>query len=220
MIIKRRLQKLMISLLTATFVVTSFGGTYHATALAAEVSQDNTANNAILGGVLLLGLVALTSHDHKTNATPTPQATESTSTVPSPVVTTPSSSGTSSEEQLAFNLLNKDRQANGLKALKLNKNLVSLAENYAQDMINRNYFDHYNPEGQSPFDRMTKAGIHYSYAGENIAINNSPAGAETAFMNSSGHRANILNANYTDVGVGVRHDKNGSLYVVQEFIAK
>jgi uncharacterized protein YkwD len=67
---------------------------------------------------------------------------------------------------------------------------------------------------------MTAAGISYKTAGENLAINTSVATAETAFMNSSGHRANILNSGYTDVGVGVVRNSGGQVYVVQEFISK
>ena len=57
------------------------------------------------------------------------------------------------------------------KPLKFNSQLTALGGTYAQDMINRNFFAHYNPEGQTPFDRMKQAGISYSYAGENLAIN-------------------------------------------------
>lgn len=135
---------------------------------------------------------------------------------PAPAPTTPSA-GTTVEEQQAVNLLNADRAASGLPALRVNSQLTGLAEDYAQEMINRNFFSHTNPEGQSPFDRMRQRGISFGYAGENLAINSSVADAETAFMNSSGHRANILNPNYTQVGIGVKHGSNGSVYVVQEF---
>ena len=87
-------------------------------------------------------------------------------------------------------------------------------------MIQRGYFSHYNPEGLSPFDRMSRAGISYRTAGENLAINVSVPAAEQAFMNSSGHRANILNSSYTEVGIGVVHSPSGSVYVVQEFIGR
>ena len=126
-------------------------------------------------------------------------------------------SGLSAEEQQAFNLLNADRAANGLAPLRLNSQLVGLAEYYAQDMINRHFFSHNNPEGQTPFDRMRQRGISFGYAGENLAINSSVSAAEQAFMNSAGHRANILNSHYTQVGVGVRHSSQGGVYVVQEF---
>lgn len=147
----------------------------------------------------------------------TPVANQGTSTAGS-TAAAPSVAGLTADEAKAFQLLNADRAANGLPALKINMNLVRLAERYAQDMINRNYFSHYNPEGQSPFDRMKQAGISYRYAGENLAINRNVTAAEKAFMNSSGHRANILSRNYTEVGIGVRYDAAGSVYVVQEFI--
>ncbi|VBB06575.1 Hypothetical protein LUCI_1811 [Lucifera butyrica] len=154
-------------------------------------------------------------------------------TIPSPAttVTTPPASNTSpasnsagsavsSDEQQALRLLNADRAAQGLPALRLNSQLTALAESYTQDMVRRNFFSHTNPEGQSPFDRMRQAGISYVYAGENLAINQNVAAAETAFMNSAGHRANILNPHYTDVGIGVTRSSNGSVYVAQEFIGR
>lgn len=144
--------------------------------------------------------------------TPAPQPKPSPAPVPSP---TPS--GLTADEQKAVDLLNADRAANGLPPLRVNLKLTGLARDYAQDMINRNFFSHYNPEGKSPFDRMRAYGIRYGYAGENLAINSSVAGAERAFMNSPGHRANILNSHYTQVGIGVRYSPRGSVYVVQEF---
>jgi uncharacterized protein YkwD len=117
-------------------------------------------------------------------------------------------------------LLNNDRAKNGLPALKSNSQLTRVAESHAKDMIARGYFAHNTPEGKTPFQRMQEAGITYSTAGENLAINSSVAAAETAFMNSSGHRANILNSSYTDVGVGVVQNSSGQMYVVQEFIRK
>jgi uncharacterized protein YkwD len=124
----------------------------------------------------------------------------------------------SAAERQAVALMNADRHAQGLADLKVDSRLTNLGEKYAQDMINRNFFSHTNPEGQSPFDRMKQAGVSYSYAGENIAINQSVPAAETAFMNSADHRANILNTHYSNVGIGVAYDKNGAVYVVQEFI--
>lgn len=123
----------------------------------------------------------------------------------------------SSESQQALNLLNQDRANQGLPPLRLNAQLSNLALYYAQDMSNRQFFSHNNPEGQSPFDRMHKWGVPFGYAGENLAINVNIASAEQAFMNSSGHRANILNPHYTQVGIGVQHTSRGNVYVVQEF---
>lgn len=233
---KKFARMLMLSFLMFSLTVTSWGGAFATAALAAEAGaeEDSSAgdtaapNKAVLGGLLAIGLIAAFSghHDSTPANNQTPSSTSNSSNTNQNTTTnTTSSSGSSSntgslsaDEQRALTLLNNDRAANGLPALRANSKLNSLAENYAQDMINRNFFSHYNPEGQSPFDRMSQAGIRYSYAGENLAINNSVTSAETAFMNSPGHRANILNPNYTEVGLGVRYDSKGSVYVVQEFI--
>ena len=228
-ILKKLAGKVILGLLVGSLVTTSFGGSFASAVLAAEpevAEQQDHDNNGITTGIIALGLLALLakggSHGGDGDAakattpqTTNPQTTNSGSNAGSGST---ASGNVKSAEQEAFNLLNADRTKNGLPALKMNSQLGTLAENYAKDMVNRNFFSHYNPEGQSPFDRMNQAGIKYSYAGENLAINTSPAAAETAFMNSSGHRANILNTNYTDVGLGVAYDSNGRIYVVQEFI--
>jgi len=207
-------------------VTTSFGGAFASAVLAAtpgpETQEENTtiADNKIVGGLLAVGLIAAVMSKHGDKAPANGSSSPSNNGTTAGSSSGSSGSGLTADEQQAFNLLNADRQANGLAPLKINMSLVGLAENYAQDMINRNFFSHYNPEGQSPFDRMAQAGISYRYAGENLAINSSVAGAEKAFMNSSGHKANILSPNYTEVGIGVRYSSNGSVYVVQEFIGR
>lgn len=223
---------LFAGLLAMTLMTTSVGGAFASSVQAAtpgEVETDSVAshnNKGLIGGLIAVGIIAAIaskggsdkgSSDTSNRQNSTSNNTGSTTTTPTTSTTV---SGLTAEEQQALKLLNADRAAKGLSALKANLALTGLAENYAQDMINRGYFSHYNPEGQSPFDRMKNAGISYNYAGENLAINTDVTAAETAFMNSSGHRANILNANYTEVGIGVRHDSKGSAYVVQEFIGK
>ncbi|WP_051171600.1 CAP domain-containing protein [Sporomusa ovata] len=79
------------------------------------------------------------------------------------------------------------------------------------------YFNHTNLQGQSPFDRLKANGITYRSAGENIGYNYSVKKLEEAWMNSPGHRANILNTSYTHVGLGLYPGENGSLYGVQVF---
>lgn len=215
--------------LTVSLITTSFGGAFATAALAAtpEVSNQEVKsedNKGLIAGIAAVGLISLLSNHggDKAQTTPAKTVTTTPATGNSTVTSTASASSasTSTDEKRAFDLLNADRASNGLKALKFNSQLTNLGEKYAQDMINRNFFSHTNPEGQSPFDRMKQAGISYSYAGENIAINSNVTTAEQAFMNSSGHRANILNTTYTEVGIGVRYDANGSAHVVQEFIGK
>lgn len=221
----------LLGLLIFTLTVTSAGGSFATAALAAQASGQAEQSEVkqegnIAVGLAALGLIAVLANRHDKNSDNT--ATQGSSGAASATGTSGSSSssgsttpatGLTADEQRAVDLMNADRQAAGLAPLKVNLSLVRLAENYAQDMINRNFFSHYNPEGKSPFDRMSAAGISYRYAGENLAINTSVDKAEVAFMNSSGHRANILNPNFTEVGIGVRY-KGGSVYVVQEFIGK
>ncbi len=74
---------------------------------------------------------------------------------------------------------------------------------HSQDMVDRNFFDHTNPSGESPFQRMAEAGYNYSTAGENIAAGNSTAAATMdQWMNSDGHCGNIMNPAFTELGVG------------------
>ena len=129
-----------------------------------------------------------------------------------------SSANVAAAEKNAVELMNADRRANGLSDLKVSSAVTAVARSHAQDMVNRKFFSHSNPDGKTPSDRLKAAGISYSAVGENIAENTSVQAAETAFMNSSGHRANILNSNYTTVGIGVAYDSAGNVYVVQDFI--
>lgn len=131
---------------------------------------------------------------------------------------TTSSSDVTTAEQKAVELLNADRRANGLSDLKVSSALTAVARSHAQDMVDRNFFSHTNPDGKTLSDRLNQAGISFSAAGENIAENTSVQTAETSFMNSSGHRSNILNSTYTTVGIGVAFDSAGHVYVVQDFI--
>ena len=121
-------------------------------------------------------------------------------------------------QRQALKLLNNDRKEKGLAPLQFNPHLSKLAENYAKDMIKRDFFSHVNPEGQSPFERMQEQKIVYNYAGENLAFNESVYAAQQAFMHSPEHKANILNVNYTQVGIGIVEASRGRVFVVQEFI--
>lgn len=125
-----------------------------------------------------------------------------------------------SDEQEVFDLINAKRVANGLPVLKTDDELQNVARIKAQDMVDNNYFSHTSPIYGSPFDMIKKFGISYKTAGENIAGNSSNSGAVNAWMNSSGHKANILNSsfNYTGIGV-VKSPKYGKVYV-QMFMGK
>jgi uncharacterized YkwD family protein len=112
-------------------------------------------------------------------------------------------------------LVNQERSKAGLAPLASDAALANMALDKAKDMYNNNYFDHNSPTYGSPFDMMKAYGISYSYAGENIAKGQrNPDEVMNAWMNSAGHRQNILSPNFTKIGVAYY---NGEW--VQEFIA-
>ncbi|CAG0987768.1 hypothetical protein PLCT2_02286 [Planctomycetaceae bacterium] len=108
-------------------------------------------------------------------------------------------------------LVNQERANNGgLPPLTNNAAVAQVAYDHSWDMRSRGFFSHTNPGGASPFDRMAYAGIAYSSAGENIAMGYAtPNDVMAGWMASSGHRANILNTSYTEIGIGVREGPGG-----------
>lgn len=100
-------------------------------------------------------------------------------------------------------LINAERKKQGLQPLTINNEMTKVARLKAKDMIDNNYFSHQSPTYGSPFDMLKKYGISYRTAGENIAGNQTVQKAHTSLMNSTGHRANILNSQYTEVGIGI-----------------
>ena len=127
----------------------------------------------------------------------------------------------SSFQQEVVRLVNVERSKRGLSQLTFNAELSNVATIKSQDMINKNYFSHTSPTYGSPFDMMKKFNISYKAAGENIAKGQtSPAQVVNSWMNSQGHRENILSTKFTDIGIGVAKDSNGTLYWTQMFIGK
>lgn len=119
-------------------------------------------------------------------------------------------------EKEVVRLVNEIRVKNGLKTLTENWELSRMARYKSQDMHDLKYFSHTTPTYGSPFDMMKSFGFTYRTAGENIAMGyKTPQAVVDAWMNSPGHRANILNASYTQIGVG--YVASGS-YWTQEFI--
>ncbi len=121
-----------------------------------------------------------------------------------------------SVEQEVVTLVNAERAKEGLPALKEEWELSRVAKYKSQDMHDKKYFDHTSPTYGTPFTMMKNFGITYKSAGENIAMGQRSAEEVVkAWMNSAGHRANILNKNYTHIGVGYVKDGN---YWTQMFI--
>ncbi|RAP75605.1 hypothetical protein DL346_18445 [Paenibacillus montanisoli] len=126
---------------------------------------------------------------------------------------------TGSIQQQILQAVNAERSKAGLQPLTLNASLSKVAQTKSQDMRDKNYFDHNSPTYGSPFDMMKQFGINYSYAGENIAAGQKGVQAVmTAWMNSEGHRKNILSPNFTQLGVGYAAGGNMSPYWTQQFI--
>ncbi len=122
----------------------------------------------------------------------------------------------SSYESEVIRLVNEIRQQNGLRPLAANWELSRVARYKSQDMRDNGYFSHNSPTYGTPFQMLSAFGLSYRTAGENIAKGYaSPQAVVNGWMNSSGHRANILNASYTQIGVGY---VSGGNYWTQLFI--
>ncbi|MEU0200711.1 MULTISPECIES: CAP domain-containing protein [unclassified Streptomyces] len=118
-------------------------------------------------------------------------------------------SGESAAAAQVLALVNDERAKVGCSPLAANSALTELAQNYSEDMAARGFFDHTDPDGQTPWDRAEKAGIS-NLGGENIARGQADAAAVMdAWMNSPGHRANILNCDFKTLGVGVEFGSGG-----------
>ena len=125
-------------------------------------------------------------------------------------------SAVSAYETEVIRLVNEIRQENGLKALTANWELSRVARYKSQDMKDRGYFAHNSPTYGTPFQMIKAFGLSFRTAGENIAKGYAtPQAVVNGWMNSSGHRANILNASYTQIGVGYVAQGN---YWTQMFI--
>ena len=119
-------------------------------------------------------------------------------------------------EQEVIRLVNEIRVQNGLSALTYNWELSRVARYKSQDMVENRYFSHTSPTYGTPFQMIRSFGLSYRSAGENIAYGQrTPQAVVNAWMNSSGHRANILSSSYTQIGVG--YVANGH-YWTQMFI--
>lgn len=129
------------------------------------------------------------------------------------------SEGTVSQlERQVVELTNAEREKNGIQPLKMNAKLANVAKVKSQDMSDNNYFSHNSPQYGDPFEMMQQFNVDYSSAAENIAAGQTSAEQVVSqWMNSEGHRKNILNEKFTEIGVG--HVEGGShgAYFTQMF---
>ncbi|MEU5951650.1 sigma-70 family RNA polymerase sigma factor [Streptomyces sp. NPDC047525] len=154
---------------------------------------------------------------------PSPKPTPSKTKTPKPKATTPkptrstsapqapqAPAGSSSYSAEVTRLANAERAKSGCGPLTLNSKLGNAAQGHSDDMAERDFFDHTNPDGKDPGDRVTAAGYQWSTYGENIAAGQrTPAAVMDSWMNSSGHRANILNCSFKEIGIGYRQGSGG-----------
>lgn len=151
-------------------------------------------------------------------ATPVSQPKPANPNVQQPQSSAPSQ--LTADEKAMVDLINQERTKHGLPQLQVDMQLTGVARVKAQDMVKSGYFSHTSPTYGSPFQMMRSFGITYRAAAENIAQNWSVTGAHLSFMNSSGHRTNILNPSYTHVGIGIVNGGRFGMTFVQMFIQK
>lgn len=155
-----------------------------------------------------------------TPKTTTPQPTPAPKQEPTPAQPQAAPKDVSQDEQALLNLVNKARADAGVGPLAFDMELMKVARIKAKDMVDNNYFSHQSPTYGSPFDMMKQFGISFKTAGENIAGNNTVEGAFKAWMNSEGHKKNILNGKFNYTGVGIVESKTYGKVLVQMFIGR
>lgn len=149
---------------------------------------------------------------------PKPAAPAPAAPAPKPAAPAPATGDVGQYVQQVIDLTNAQRSKNGLPALKADSQLSGVAQKKSADMAQNNYFSHTSPTYGSPFDMMRDFGVTYKSAGENIAQGQrTPQEVVNAWMNSEGHRKNILSSNFTHIGVG--YEKSGNHWT-QMFIGK
>ncbi|MFH9618125.1 CAP domain-containing protein [Streptomyces pratensis] len=149
-------------------------------------------------------------------ATSTPAAPKPSSAAPSTKPAAPASPSSTSAQAAVLALVNQERAKVGCTPVTTSASLTALAQDLSEDMAARDFFGHTDPDGATPWDRAEAAGVQ-GLGGENIARGQADAQAVMdAWMNSDGHRANILNCDYKTLGVGV-HLGSGGPWWTQDF---
>jgi uncharacterized protein YkwD len=166
------------------------------------------------------------SGTYATTGTKTPAPTATPAPTPAPTsgsggtATTPPVTGSmSADERRMIDMVNQDRADNGLPALTFDAGLRAGALAHSKDMSENNYFSHTSPTYGDFGTRVKASGVKYTASGENIAMYGSVEAAEAGFMNSPGHRANIL-GNYTRVGIGIVYNQSKGAYYITQWFAK
>jgi uncharacterized protein YkwD len=167
-----------------------------------------------------LDKIAITPADVPAPTTPPVPTTPPPSTSPTAPPASPSGPPEEvlTQEAAVVTLVNQERAKAGCQPLRMDDRLTAAARGHSADMAARGYFDHTTPEGVSFADRITKAGYRWMAAAENIAKGQrDPASVMNSWMNSPGHRTNILNCGYKDIGVGLAYDSGKTPLWTQDF---
>jgi uncharacterized protein YkwD len=178
-------------------------------------SSAKTVNFRIANGTTTVP-TATTAPTKTAAPTVAPTKTVAPTTAPTktaaPATSTPAQPGQGSFAEQVVQLTNKERAAAGCPALAINAQLTQAGQGHSEDMAKNNYFSHTSQDGRSPWDRIEATGYNFRLAAENIAMGyGTPADVVKGWMNSSGHRRNILNCSLTEIGVGyATHANSGN----------
>ena len=194
-----------------------------------NIPSTNTSTYTVTSGDTMWNIAAKHGIGLKELLAANPQVINSSLISPGQIINIPSVTNVPSTPNVSndmrsleievIRLVNIERAKVGRSALIENNKISNIARIKSQDFIKNNYFSHNSPTYGSPFDMLKSFGITYTAAGENIA-NGQRTAAEVmnSWMNSSGHRANILNSAYNQIGVGVAKNKNGNLFWTQMLV--
>ena len=196
-------------LITALFVVPTFADTNNY--ILEKGVNNSTVYDYLLNNNFNIDISDIyTSNQNTTNAD---------ITTASKVENNNSNLSVSSYERQVVELVNAERAKNGLSSLTLDSSVSNVARAKSKDMATNNYFSHTSPTYGGAGSMLSQFGIKYTAYGENIASGQkTPQEVVTAWMNSSGHRANILSSDFTKIGVGYAENSSGKAYWTQMFI--
>lgn len=172
-------------------------------------------NSDLIGAVSTKYVRAINSNTYNSSNTDANQNNNTNTTNKTDVSSSPSEL-----EKELLTLINQKRAAYGLPSLTFDTALQKTARAKAEDLVANNYFSHNSPTYGTPFEMMKSFGVTYKTAGENIAGNSTLEGAVNAWMNSQGHRENILNNAYNLTGIGVVKSNTYGYVMVQMFIGR
>jgi len=120
-------------------------------------------------------------------------------------------------EYKMLDLVNGERQSRVIRPMIFNEQIADVARGHSRDMVKRNFVEHLNPDGMDCYHRLSEAGVYPLMCGENIAKHMSIYTAHIGLMNSLGHRQNILDEEFTHVGIGIVQDRDRYLLITQNF---